>query len=128
MPTGALLLLGGITKTRPFPVVEPFNLGSVGPLSVEPFDIIAPKALATSVELFWITSTASRVSVEPFDLGSKLAVCSTEPFDILSGTDALLPLTDLGDGLPEAATAQPIYGYWDTVDNIDENLGTIVTD
>jgi hypothetical protein len=28
MPTGALLLLGNITRTRPFPQVEPFNLGS----------------------------------------------------------------------------------------------------
>jgi hypothetical protein len=68
------------------------------------------------------------VSVEPFDLGSKVACCSTEPFDILGSGDALLPLTDLGDGKPEAATAQPILGYWDTASDTDEDLGTIVTD
>lgn len=126
---GAAILLGGnITKTRPYPDVERFDLGSVAVVAVEPFDILGASALLASVEVFWIAGASTFVSVEPFDLGTKLAYAATEPFDILAPADALLALTDLGDGLPEAATAQPVYGWWDTAEDVDEALGTMATD
>jgi hypothetical protein len=126
---GAAILLGGnITKTRPYPDVERFDLGSVAVVAVEPFDILGPTARLVDVEDFWIDGLPFFLSVEPFDLGSKIAYVVTEVFDIMGPEDALLPSTDLGDGLPEAATAQPIYGWWETAEDVDESLGTMATD
>lgn len=122
----ATLALDGI-EDQPISV-EPFNLGGAIQTSIEPFDMLGSLATSTSVEPFDIIGSATKTSVEPFDLGSLAFARSDEPFDILDGTEPVLPPTDLGDGLPEASPALPIYGWWEDTPDVNEDLGTVASD
>lgn len=108
--------------------LEPFDIGSVGVPSVEPFDIVGVAAHLTSVEPFWMYGAAAFTSVEPFDSGEKLTVRWAEPFDILGPTDQLLNPVDLGDGDLVEAEAAPIYGFWLPDTDEYEDLGPMATD
>ncbi len=128
MPSAALLLNGTITPWPRMPDVEPWNLGVVTQTSEMPFDILKGLASASVEFPFWIEGYAVRTSVLPFDLGPYAVRTSVLPFDLLGASDFLIEAIDLGDGESVAATASPVYGWWEGGADTDmfglDSLGT----
>lgn len=128
MASAAVLATTGITGPNNRAWAEPFNFGTVGFTSDEPFYVLGPLAFLENVEPFWMYGSITFTSVEPFNFGLKLTGEWTEPFNLMGEGDVLYDPVDLGDGDTMAAPAVLVYGWWLPDVDAFEDLGTMATD
>jgi hypothetical protein len=106
---GTLLLTGVEDYPRS---AQPFDLGDVEVVSVQPFDFTGDLVSVVIEQPFYMLGGVAVINVQPFDLGSLVSIVNVQPFRFLGGTDIVLPGQDLGDGDAAPSVAEPILGWY----------------